>query len=74
MEIVADDEVLANELHGDLAVEFVRPIAEIQFIGGRFCVVIEPAGMGAAAKPYVALPLMPSIPASFDFETRIASS
>ena len=47
MEIVADNQVLADELHGDLAVAFVRPVAELHFIGRRFCVVIELAGMGA---------------------------
>src|SRR5215207_9529208 len=50
MEIVADDQQLADELHGDLAVEFVRPVAKLHFIGGGFCVVIELAGMGAAAR------------------------
>jgi len=41
MEIVADDQVLADELHRDLAVEFVRPVAELHFIGRRFGVVIQ---------------------------------
>ena len=50
MKIVADNQVLADELHVDLAVEFVWPVAELHFIGRRFCVVIELAGMGAAAR------------------------
>src|SRR5215207_7549471 len=50
MEIVADDQQLADELHRDLAVAFVRPVAELHFIGRGFCVVVELAGMGAAAR------------------------
>jgi hypothetical protein len=50
MEVVADDQQLADELHGDLAVAFVRSVAEPHFIGKGFCVVIEFAGMGAAAR------------------------
>jgi hypothetical protein len=49
MEIVADDQQLADKLHGDLAIEFVV-VAEFHFIGGGFGVVIELAGMGAAAR------------------------
>src|SRR3954470_8173799 len=50
MEVVADDQVLADELRGDLAVQFVRTVAELHFISGRLCVVIELAGVGAGAR------------------------
>ena len=52
MEVVADDQQLADELHRDLAVVFVRAVAERHFIGGRFGVVIEHAGMGAVCLLY----------------------
>ena len=50
MEVVADNQVPADQLHGDLAVELVRSVAELHFIGRGFCVVIELAGRGAAAR------------------------
>ena len=67
MEIVADDQQLADELHRDLAVEFVRPVAELHFISGRFCVVVELAGMGAAARTPCGLALDGQLTGLFRF-------
>lgn len=50
MKIVADNQKLADEMHGDLAVELVRPVANVDCLADREWLRLP--------EPHVACPLM----------------